>query len=62
MSPLLFPKDSVVVEVLEDVEPEEAVVKMCQECSQKGYRIALDDFFYKSELETPHCRGRYYKI
>jgi len=49
--PLLFPKNSVVVEVLEDVEPEEAVVKICQECSQKGYRIALDDFFYKSELE-----------
>jgi EAL and modified HD-GYP domain-containing signal transduction protein len=49
--PLLLPKNQVVVEVLEDVEPREDVVKACQELSRNGFHIALDDFFYRAELE-----------
>jgi len=46
-----FPKNKIVVEVLEDVAPTEAVLAACQKLSQQGYRIALDDFEYRKELE-----------
>lgn len=49
--PELFPKEKLVVEVLEDVEPEESVIKACKELSNEGYSIALDDFFYHSGME-----------
>ena len=49
--PLMFPREKVVVEILEDVEPEDDVVKACREISLNGYDIALDDFFYKSKLK-----------
>jgi c-di-GMP-related signal transduction protein len=42
--PLLLPKDRVVVEVLEDVRPEEEVVSACRRLKHAGYMIALDDF------------------
>jgi EAL and modified HD-GYP domain-containing signal transduction protein len=50
--PLLLPKEQVVVEVLEDVEPVPEVIEACRDISRKGFHIALDDFFYRSEL-TP---------
>ena len=49
--PLMFPRERVVVEILEDVEPQEDVVTACQEIAKRGYSIAMDDFFYKSELD-----------
>ena len=49
--PLMFPRERIVVEILEDVEPEEDVIKVCEEIAGKGYDIALDDFFYKAELK-----------
>lgn len=49
--PMLFPREKIVVEVLEDVKPEEEVVKVCREMAKKGYHIAMDDFFYRPELE-----------
>ncbi len=49
--PLMFPSDRVVVEILEDVEPEKEVLEGCQAIASAGYAIALDDFFYKPELE-----------
>ncbi len=49
--PLVFSRDRLVVEVLEDVKPEIAVVEACREIAQKGFRLALDDFFYQEELE-----------
>jgi EAL and modified HD-GYP domain-containing signal transduction protein len=49
--PLMFPKERIVVEILEDVEPEKDLIKACQEIAGKGYDIALDDFFYKAELK-----------
>jgi c-di-GMP-related signal transduction protein len=60
--PMLFPREKIVVEVLEDVEPEKGVVKVCQEMAKKGYHIALDDFFYRSELEPLIAAARILKL
>jgi len=49
--PLMFPTRNVVIEVLENVEPSAEVIAACQDISKKGYTIALDDFFYRSELD-----------
>ncbi len=49
--PELFPNEQLVVEVLEDVEPDDDVVNSCIELSKQGYTIALDDFFYYEDLE-----------
>jgi EAL and modified HD-GYP domain-containing signal transduction protein len=40
----VLPKDRTVIELLETVEPDEAVVKACQELRRQGYLLALDDF------------------
>ncbi len=44
--PESFSKESVVVEILEDVEPTPQVVQACQQLHNKGYTLALDDFVY----------------
>ncbi|MBW2609812.1 MAG: HDOD domain-containing protein [Deltaproteobacteria bacterium] len=49
--PLLFPSETMVVEVLEDVEPEKDVIDACREISMQGYNIALDDFVFQSEMK-----------
>lgn len=41
---LLFSPQNIIVEVLEDVVPDTAVVDACRKLKQAGYRIALDDF------------------
>jgi len=40
----LLPPESVVVELLEDVEPDEAVEGACEHLVDAGYALALDDF------------------
>ncbi|HBY19887.1 MAG: hypothetical protein A2Y24_05395 [Clostridiales bacterium GWE2_32_10] len=47
-APTLFPKELIVIEILEDVEPTSALIEKCIEFKQKGYTIALDDFEYKN--------------
>ncbi len=44
--PLLLPKKSIVVEVLENVDPTPELVEACRLMAQKGYTLALDDFVY----------------
>jgi EAL and modified HD-GYP domain-containing signal transduction protein len=39
----LLPKDSIVVEILEDVEQDPEVFDACRALKQRGYMIALDD-------------------
>lgn len=48
---LLLKPSSTVLEVLEDVEVTEDVVKDCIRLRQKGYKIALDDFTYSPSLD-----------
>ena len=40
----LFPPNSVVVEILETIKPDQEVVEACRRLKQAGYTIALDDF------------------
>ena len=40
----LFPRDFVVVELLENVTPDAEVLAACRRLKQKGYLLALDDF------------------
>ncbi len=49
--PTLFPQDQVVVEILEDVAPTDAVVTACQGLHHKGYTLALDDFVFHKNLQ-----------
>ncbi|NTS75598.1 HDOD domain-containing protein [Catenovulum sp. SM1970] len=47
--PSLLPKNKVMIEILEDVEPSDEVFELCRELFHQGYHIALDDFVYKPE-------------
>lgn len=40
----LLPKDAVMLEILETVVPDAAVVARCRELRNKGFQLALDDF------------------
>lgn len=40
----LLPKDRVVLEILETIQPDDEVVAACRRLKNEGYRIALDDF------------------
>ena len=44
----LMPPESVVVELLEDVEPDDEVEAVCEELVGSGYALALDDFVWGS--------------
>ncbi len=50
-APLLCPRELTVVEILEDVEAEPALVSAVGELKKEGYIIALDDFEYNGTLE-----------
>lgn len=49
--PYSFPKNQVVVEILEDVKPTKKVVEAIRDLKKSGYTIALDDFVYEKKLE-----------
>ena len=48
----LFPKDELVIELLEDIVPSERVLFACQALRDKGYMLALDDFIIQ-ESQLP---------
>ncbi|MCF7765827.1 MAG: HDOD domain-containing protein [Verrucomicrobia bacterium] len=48
---LLLPKDQVVIEVLEGVEPDAEVIAACRRLKDSGHTIALDDFQYRPEYD-----------
>ena len=50
-SNLTFPRDRVVLEVLEDVEIDDALIEAIKALSDSGYVIALDDFVYAPEWD-----------
>lgn len=45
-----FPKNAIVVEILEDVPPTAEVMDACINLSKLGYLIALDDFVFKKDM------------
>jgi c-di-GMP-related signal transduction protein len=49
--PKMFPKDKVVIEILEDCEPTDILFNHIESLKQDGYSIALDDFIPAKEWE-----------
>jgi c-di-GMP-related signal transduction protein len=49
--PLMFPSEKMIVEILEDVDPNEQVISACDDIAKAGYSLALDDFIFKSEMQ-----------
>lgn len=49
-TPLLFPKKHLVIEVLEDIEPDNDILAALQDFRKAGFNIALDDFVYHKKL------------
>lgn len=47
----MLPAPLTVLEILETVEPSQEVVEDCIRLQRQGYRIALDDFEYRSALD-----------
>jgi c-di-GMP-related signal transduction protein len=45
----VLPPKSVIIEILEDIEPTEDVVELCKKLKGLGYVIALDDFVYSDK-------------
>ena len=60
--PTMFPSGSIIVEILEDVEPEDALIESCREIAQAGYDLALDDFLYRPDLEPLVALARVVKV
>jgi len=50
-TPLLFPKEHIIIEVLEDVEPEPGIIDALKAFKSQGFRIALDDFVYDRKFK-----------
>ena len=45
----LLPKQRIIIEILEDIEPDMEVYNACERLKKAGYTIALDDFFFKDK-------------
>ncbi|MEN8906456.1 MAG: HDOD domain-containing protein [Clostridiales bacterium] len=47
----LFPKEYLVVEILETVKPDKDIIEKCKLLKENGITIALDDFVFSSNFE-----------
>lgn len=47
----LLPPKAAVIEILENVEPDQEIIKACLKLKQHGYTIALDDFVFDTKYE-----------
>ncbi|MGE0554507.1 MAG: EAL and HDOD domain-containing protein [Gemmatimonadales bacterium] len=47
----LLPAGRVVLEILETIDPDDQVLEACRAAKAKGYRLALDDFTYREDLD-----------
>ncbi|TDI82051.1 MAG: HDOD domain-containing protein [Caldithrix sp.] len=48
----IFPKDLMVVEILEDIEPDDEMVSACKKLKDLGYLLVLDDFVFAPGYEN----------
>jgi EAL and modified HD-GYP domain-containing signal transduction protein len=47
----ILPKDTLVIEILETVEPDEEVIAACARLRENGFTLALDDFVHHPRFE-----------
>lgn len=47
----LLPSDLVVIEILENVEPDQAIILACKNLKEAGYLLALDDFVFEERFK-----------
>jgi EAL and modified HD-GYP domain-containing signal transduction protein len=51
-TPLLFSQQHIIIEVLEDIEPDKEIIDALKLFKQKGFNIALDDFIYHEKFRS----------
>ncbi len=49
--PTFFEPERIIVEIMETVEPNDDLVKVCTELKDQGYRLALDDFDFNKKWQ-----------
>ncbi len=47
----LLPKEVIIIEILENIQISDKLVKVCKDAKLEGFTIALDDFFFKERIE-----------
>ncbi len=50
-NPLLFSPEHIIVEILEDIEPDRSVIDAVKAIKKKGFTIVLDDFIYHKKFK-----------
>jgi c-di-GMP-related signal transduction protein len=58
----ILPKDTLVIEILESIEPDEEVVAACARLCENGYTIALDDFVYHPKFDLLLQKAHFIKV
>jgi EAL and modified HD-GYP domain-containing signal transduction protein len=58
----VLPPDSIVIEVLESVQPSPQIIAAISALRARGFRIALDDFRYRESLEPLLALADYVKV
>lgn len=58
----IFPPDAVVVEILENIEPDAEVIAACAKLKDAGYTLALDDFIYRPAMDPLIGLADYIKV
>jgi len=46
-----LPPENTVIELLEDVEPDDEILEACRDLRKQGYQLALDDFVFRAGSE-----------
>jgi len=59
---LVMSPELTILEILEDVEPTQSVIEACVKLKRAGFRLALDDFMWKAELEPLVKLADYIKV
>jgi EAL and modified HD-GYP domain-containing signal transduction protein len=58
----VLPPSTTVLEILEDIEPDEELLEACRELRSKGYSLALDDFMPRPEMKPLVRLANYVKV
>lgn len=62
MPPIPFTQDRVVLEVLEDVEVDDALLRGIENMRAQGFHLAMDDYFFQPQLAPILPLVRYIKV